>query len=131
MSTTEQAGLASRARRALVLQLEEAGIDASSDAGSFRPQPIGVLVGLPTLAGRGLASNTYTVPVLVVSADPLNFERVVDRLYALADDAAFALRCDSYRPSEWRPSSNSEALPALELTATVTLTIEEELIRDE
>ena len=115
------AAAATRARAELLAMLDAADITATGDAGAFHPQPIGVLVGLPTLAARGLATRTFAVPVLVVSGDPLNREEVVDRLYALADDVALALRTDSYRPSSWRSSSNAEPLPSIELTVTVTV----------
>jgi len=112
---------ASAARRRLVAMLEAAGIEASSDAGAFYPQPVGVLVGLPALLRRGLGSRTFEVPVLVVSGDPLNSELAVDRLYALADDVVGALKADRYAPSSWRSSSNAEPLPAIELPVTVTV----------
>jgi hypothetical protein len=115
--------LASRARASILEQLEAAGIEASGDAGAFYPQPVGVLVGLPALAGRGLASSTYSVPVLVVSGDPLNSLTAVDRIYALADDVAAVLRTDTYRPSQWRSSANAEPLPAIELEVTITITV--------
>jgi hypothetical protein len=111
-----------RAIDELVELLAEAGIEATRDAGAFYPQPIGVLVGLPTLVGRGLAVRTFTLPVLVVSGDPLNSELAIDRVYALADDVAAALATESYRPSSWRSSGNAEPLPAVELTVTVTVT---------
>lgn len=113
---------ATRAIDALLVQLALAGVDASRDAGAFYPQPAGVLVGLPALVKRGLASRTYEITVLVVSGDPLNAPPAVDRLYALADDAALALSIDTYAPGSWRSSINAEPLPALELTATVTVT---------
>jgi hypothetical protein len=113
---------ASRAIGAALELLADAGIVATRDAGAFYPQPCGVLVGLPTLTRRGVASRTFEIPVLVVSGDPLNSSLAVDRLYALADDAALALLTDNYRPSSWRSSSNAEPLPALELTVTVTAT---------
>lgn len=113
---------ASRAIEATVAQLADAGVPATRDAGAFYPQPAGVLVGLPTLVRRGVATWTFEVPVLVVSGDPLNTNFAVDRLYALADDAAAALVTNNYRPSSWRSSSNAEPLPALELTVTVTAT---------
>jgi hypothetical protein len=112
---------ASLARRELAAMLEAAGIEGSLDAGTFYPTPIGVLIGLPTLTERGLASRTFEVPVLVVSGDPLNSEAVVDRVLALADDVALALRTDRYAPSSWRSSSNAEPLPAIELPVTVTV----------
>lgn len=105
-----------------VLDLLEAdGITATDDAGAFYPQPCGVLVGLPTLAGRGLRSQTFTVPVTVVSGDPLNHSLPVARIYALADDCAAALSINTYRPTSWAGSTNAEPLPAIELAATVTL----------
>jgi hypothetical protein len=111
-----------------VLQLlVEAGISATRVAETFYPQPVGVLVGLPTLEGRTFAGATYTVPILVVSGDPLGNELTVDRVYALADDCARAVRCDTYRPSSYQTSANAEPLPAVELAARLTLieTIEE------
>jgi hypothetical protein len=110
-----------RAIRALLELLDDAGIEATRDAGAFYPQPIGVLVGLPTLDHRGMSSRTFVVPVLVVSGDPFNSELAVDRTYALADDVALALRTEAYRPSSWRSSVNAEPLPAIELAVTVTV----------
>lgn len=113
----------SRARSALLAELHAAQIDrASTDVGSFFPQPDGVLIGLPALVARGVASRTFDVQVLVVSGDPLNSPFATDRLIALADDVARALATDNYRPSSWRSSVNAEPLPALELTVRVTVT---------
>ena len=116
------ASAATRALQGVLDLLEQAGITATRDAGAFYPQPVGVLVGLPTLTKRGLASHTFTVPVLVVSGDPLNDELPVDRVYALADDVAAVLAIDQYRPSSWAGGVNAEPLPAVELAATVTVT---------
>ena len=110
-----------RVIEAVLELLAEAGIEATRDPGAFYPQPTGVLVGLPTLVKRGLASRTFELPVLVVSGDPLNAELAVDRLYELADDVALALLTDNYRPSSWRSSGNAEPLPALELLVTSTV----------
>jgi len=117
---------ANRARLALVSQLEAAGIYAATDAGAFYPQPFGVLVGLPSLVGRTLSARRFTIPVLVVSGDPLNTPHTVDGLYALADDVANVIREISYRPSTFRGSANAEPLPAIELEANVTVTETEE-----
>jgi len=114
----------SRAAEAVLEELLEAGIEATRDAGAFFPQPAGVLVGLPTLAGRGQASRTFTVPVLVVSGDPFNATDRVDRILALADQAALELGTDNYRPTSFRSSVNAEPLPAYELVVTVTVTEE-------
>jgi hypothetical protein len=116
---------ATRARVGLVDELEAAGIDATTDAGAFYPQPVGVLVGLPTLVRRALASRTFTIPVHVVSGDPLNADLTVDRVYVLADEVASVLSVANYRPSSWRSSANAEPLPAIELVVTVTVTEEE------
>lgn len=117
---------ATRALEALLDLLAAAGVTATRDAGAFYPQPVGVLVDLPTLTRRGLASQTFSIPVLVVSGDPLNDERRVDRLYALADEVAFVLAIDQYRPTNWAPRTvNAEPLPAVELAATVTVTTAE------
>lgn len=123
MTTPATLTMATRAIDALLALLAEAGIEATRDVGAFYPQPAGVLVGLPTLAARGLASCTFTIPVLAVSGDPLNTELAVDRIYALADQIATALATDNYRPSSWRSSVNAEPLPAVELAVTVTVSL--------
>jgi hypothetical protein len=117
---------ATRALYEVLSELAAAGIDATRDAGAFYPQPTGVLVALPTMVGRGQASRSFEIQILVVSGDPLNTELAVDRLYALADDVALTLRIDQYRVASWRSGVNVEPLPALELTATVTVTEQEE-----
>lgn len=119
-ASSETAG-AVAAMQATVAALADAGVQATTDAGAFYPQPIGVLVGLPSLVERGLASSTYSVPVSVVSGDPLNEELPVQRLFALADDCARAVRTDQYRPGSWSGSVNVEPLPAIEMAAVVTL----------
>lgn len=125
MSSPATTHAATRAIDELLARLEDAGIEATRDAGAFFPQPVGVLVGLPTLVSRGLAARTFTIPVLVVSGDPLNAPLAVDRVYAIADDVAYALATEGYRPSSWRSSVNAEPLPAVELTVTVTVTEQE------
>lgn len=123
---TVATGIASRARAAVAAELELAGITAVTDSGAGHPAPAWVLVGLPSLTARGLASSSFSVPVYVISGDPLNDEHAVDRLYALADDTALALSADQYRPTSWQGGLNAEPLPAIELAATVTLTYETE-----
>ena len=118
---------ATRALLALLAELDEAGIEATRDAGAFYPQPIGVLVGLPALQRRTQSGRIYEASVLVVSGDPLNTVEAVDRLLALADEVALALSIDSYSVSSWRSSVNAEPLPAIELPATVTVTETEEV----
>jgi hypothetical protein len=122
MSTPATLNAATRAIDAVVSMLDDVGLSSSRDAGAFFPQPVGILVGLPTLERRGLSSRTFSIPVLVVSGDPLNTPRAVDRVYSLADAAALELGCEAYRPSSWRSSVNAEPLPAVELTVTVTVT---------
>jgi hypothetical protein len=121
MSSTTATAAGSRAIERLLELLSDAGIEASRDPGAFYPQPTGVLVGLPTLAGRGMGSRTFSIPVLVVSGDPLNATLPVDRVLALVDDVALVLHTDNYRPSSYRSSSNAEPLPAFELDVTVTV----------
>jgi hypothetical protein len=116
---------ASAALESLVALLEEHGIEATRDAGAFYPDPIGVLVGLPSWTGSTLAGRVYTVPVLVVAGQPLNTPALVDLVYYTADAIADAVAVDSYRPSSWSSSSRPEPLPCVEILATVTATIEE------
>ena len=113
-----------RARTELELELEAEGIAATGDAGAFYPQPVGVLIGLPTLVRRTLAGRTFTVPVLVVSGDPLNSNERVAAVYAIADEVAGVLSTAAYRPTQFRSSANAEPLPALELVVTVTVSEE-------
>jgi hypothetical protein len=112
------------ARAAVLELLADAGIEATLDGGAFYPQPAGVLVGLPALISRTLGSRTFELDVTVVSGDPLNAELAVDRLYALADDVAYALRLSSYRPTSWSGGVNAEPLPAIVLTVRSTVTEE-------
>jgi len=125
MSSPATITAAVRAIELVLEQLADAGIEATRDAGAFYPQPAGVLVGLPSLVGRGLYARTFELPVLVVSGDPIvgaSGDLVVDRLYALAEEAALALGEDSYRVTSYRSSANAEPLPAIELLVTVTVT---------
>lgn len=117
---------AGAARTAVVGLLADAGVTASSDGGSFYPFPVGVLVGLPSLVGRGLASRTFEVPVTIVSGEPLNTELAVERLYALADDVALALRVNTYSPGSYRGGVNQEPLPAIAVVASLTITEQQE-----
>lgn len=123
MTAVPATAAATRALEAVLATLEAAGIPATRDPGAFYPQPVGVLVGLPTLVRRGLSSYTFSIPVLVVSGDPLNAELAVDRVYALADDVALALAIDQYRPGSWAGGVNAEPLPAVELAATVSVSL--------
>ena len=114
----------SPATRAVIDVLEALtaeGFDATRDPGAFFPQPVGILVGLPTLASRGTSTRTYTIPVLVVSGDPFNALPAVDRALELADAVALYLRTENFRPSSWRSSVNAEPLPAFELSVTHTV----------
>ena len=113
---------AARAIEAVLGELQGAGIEASRDAGSFYPQPVGALVTLPELVRRTHGARVFELPVLVVSGDPLNSELAVDRLYALVDDVALTLSADAYRVSSWRSGVNAEPLPAVEVVAVVTVT---------
>ena len=124
LAVVEALSAALRARRAVLALLADAGIPASSDAGAFYPQPVGVLVGLPALVARGLGSRTFELAVTVVSGDPLNTELALERLYALADAVLEACRSNTYRVTSWRGGVNAEPLPALELTVTATVSEE-------
>jgi hypothetical protein len=110
-----------RAVVAVHLRLEDAGVPATRDAGSFYPQGIGVLIGLPSLIARGLANRTYSVPVRAVSSDPLNTLAAVDALYALADQLTGLLDADTYTPQDWFGGVNREPLPAILIETTVTV----------
>jgi hypothetical protein len=121
MATAELA-VATRARNAVAAQLAGSGITAATDPGAFYPSPLGVLVGLPSLTSRGLATRSYSIPVTVVSGDPLNSLEATDALLALADDVALAIAADTYTPTNWGGGPSSEPLPAIEILATITVT---------
>jgi hypothetical protein len=116
---------AARALEALLELLADAELEATRDAGAFRPEPVGVLVGLPSLVDATLGALVFTIPVLVVSGEPLNTPAAVDRLYLQADAVAEAVRTLAYRPSVFSGSSRAEPLPAVEIIATVTVSEEE------
>jgi hypothetical protein len=112
---------ASAAIEAVLDMLEDAGIEATRDAGAFNPAPAGVLVGLPTLADRLLSgAGIFELPVLVVSADPLNTPAAVDRVYAIADSIVRVCDGATYRPATFGGRAGAEPLPALEVTVSIT-----------
>jgi len=113
---------ATRVLDALLAQLADSGIEATRDAGAFYPQPLGVLVGLPSLVGGTLRGRTYTVPVYVVSGQPLSTPENVSALYDLADAVAASLDVATYQPFDFRGSAaNAEALPAVQLDVTASI----------
>lgn len=111
-----------RAADAVVAMLDAEGVTATRDPGAFYPHPVGVLVGRPSLTARAVASLTYSIPVYVVSGDPLASVEAVDRLLALADDVAIATATNAYRPDSYSTSANAEPLPAFSLDVIVTVT---------
>lgn len=113
--------LASAAVAAVLELIADAGLEATDDPGAIVPDPIAVLVGLPTLTGRTLAGSTYSVPVTVITGDPLNGPGARDRLYGTADAIADAVRVNAYSPSSFSIGVNAEPLPSLELVASVSL----------
>jgi hypothetical protein len=120
--------VASRAIDAVIALLADAGITASRDAADFAAElgSIGVLVGLPSRVGGTLSAGTFELPVLVISGDPVNTAEAVDRLYLEADAIAAELRTLTYRPTTWGGRSGAEPLSAIEITVTVTVSLEEE-----
>jgi hypothetical protein len=114
---------ASVALDAVLALLDEAGIAATRDPGAFFPQPLGVAVGLPTLEGATLGARTYSVPVYVVSGEPLTNAERVDELYAHADRVAAALNTDTYSPFDYRGTPNVEPLPAVRLDVIATIPV--------
>ena len=99
--------------------LTAAGLSATADAGAFYPDPIGCLVGIPSLVAKGLAHTTVEVPVHVVSASPLD-ARLRDELFDTALAAADALGVSEFDLDGWGGNVNQSDLPAYLLTVTVT-----------
>lgn len=118
--------LAALAIEAIVDALAAGGVTASRDASGFDPSPIGVLVGLPSLVDHTLGGATFDVPVVIVSGDPVNTSDAVDRLYTEADAIAEIVHADTYRPTSWAGSSRTQPLPAIEVSAIVTVAYESE-----
>jgi hypothetical protein len=115
---------ASAAIDAVVALLADQGVTATRDPGAFHAAPVGVLVGLPSMTNATLGARVYEIPVWIVSSDPLSSPAEVDALYALADDVAFALGSDNYRPTSWPGAGvNSEPLPAVLVTAVATVPV--------
>lgn len=108
---------------AIVELLDDGGVIATRDPGAFFPQPTGVLVGLPSLTGGTLGARTYTVPVYVVSGEPLSTTERVNDLYDLADTVAAALDVPTYEPFDFRGSSSPDPLPAVRILCTATVPI--------
>jgi hypothetical protein len=104
---------------AVVDLLTEAGLQATRDAGSFYPNTVACLVGMPTVKASGLAYRTMEVPIHVVTSDPPSL-RSVDQLYAAAEIAAAALETDTYAPQTWSGGPNADALPSILINAVVS-----------
>lgn len=104
---------------AVVDLLTDAGLQATRDAGSFYPNTVACLVGMPTVKASGLAYRTMEVPVHVVTSDPPSL-RSVDQLYAAAEIAAAALETDTYAPQTWSGGPNADALPSILINAVVS-----------
>ena len=126
MATTAT-GPAVRARDAVLFAVQDAlvpvasAVTVSADAGAFHPQPLGVLIGLPSLVSRTLAARTYDVPVHVVSADPLNDRSAVESLFELADALVLVLGVATYAATDWPGGVNRDPLPSVYLLATITV----------
>lgn len=114
---------ATMAIEALLVLLGDAGIEAKRDPGAFFPQPLGVLVGLPSHVGGTLGARTYTIPIYVVSGEPLSTTERVDDLYDLADRVSAAVDANGFEPYDFRGTANNEPLPAVRLTAVATVPI--------
>ncbi len=119
--------IASRAIEAVLALLDDAGITASRDAETFAAElgSIGVLVGPPSRVGGTLSAGTFEIPIYVIAGDPVNTADAVDALYLEADAIARELRTLTYRPTTWGGRSGSEPLSAIEITVTVTVSLEE------
>ena len=102
-------------------ELADAGIAATDDAGAFHPAPLGVLVGLPSLIERGLASRTYEVPVHVVCADNLSRRSPRAAFYQLAEQCVGVLRTPAYAVTEWVGGVNVEPVPQALILVEVTI----------
>lgn len=101
--------------------LADAGVQATDEASGFSPSPIGVLIGLPSRVSATLGGETFEIPILVVSGDPVNTAEAVDRLYAEADAIAHAVAETKYEPTTWAGSGRVQPLPAIEIVATVSV----------
>lgn len=99
-------------------------IPVSDDAGSFHPDPLGVLIGIPSLTGRTMRARTYVVPVHVVIAAPLNTRISTEALLALADALVEPLDAVTYTPTDWSGGVNIDPLPSVLMQTTVTVTEE-------
>ena len=94
----------------------------SRDAGAFYPDPVGVLVAAPTITDVGLGSITFDVPIYVVSTLPPG-QSALDGVLATTLQVLEAVQVSEARPTTWSGGPNVDALPAYEITATVTTTL--------
>lgn len=92
----------------------------TDDPGAFYPDPVGVLVGVPTLADRTLAGAIVSLPVHVVCSAPLD-AGLRDRLFSVALVVADCLGVSEFRTSGWAGGVNAADLPAYLITATLQI----------
>lgn len=98
--------------------LRQAGLDATDDPAKFDPRPVGVLVGIPELAETTLGAYQVTVPVHVVSGEPLT-PPVRNVLFMEALTAAQAIGAPAFQLTGWDGNVNATPLPAYSMTTTV------------
>lgn len=92
------------------------------DPGAFHPDPVGVLVTAPTVTDLGLASISFTVPILIVSIQPPSADSL-DIILTTTLQVLEAVQVSQARPTQWSGGPNLDSLPAYEVVATVTTTI--------
>jgi hypothetical protein len=98
--------------------LAAAGLDVTDDPAKFDPRPVGVLVGIPELGETTLGAYQVTVPVHVVSGEPLT-PAMRDVLFMDALAAAQAIGSPSFQLTGWDGNVNATPLPAYRMTTTV------------
>ena len=101
-------------------QLEAAGVPTFTDPATFFPDPVAVLVGVPSLVERGLRAYTVSVPVHVVCAEALDADKR-DLMFDTAMACAVALDVPDFDLDGHFTTMNQTELPGYVLSTLVTL----------
>jgi hypothetical protein len=126
VASTSSLSLAIRARYAIYNRVMDAVPDSllmsvSLDAGEFHPNPLGVLIGLPSLISRGLGHATFAITCHVVSGAPINADDRLTAWYELADIVAVAIDAAEYAPTDWSGGVNRDPLPSIAIPTIVSI----------
>ena len=118
---------ASEAHRALTIDeligevvalIQDEGITCTDDPAAFWPNPIGALVGPPSMIKRGMGTSIVGLAVYVVCTQPLTPD-LRNQLWETAVQVADRLGVDEFDLDSWGGGPNDVDVPGYRIEATL------------